>query len=206
MEFKVCTKCGGKKPVSEFYRQKIAKDGFRTQCKLCVSAYSKEYRKTNKEKVKVQIASWNVANKERISNSNKAYNKAHRNERNLWFRNKRERSPSYRLSSSISVGVNQALHDKKNGRRWEFLVGYTLNDLKKHIEKQFIEGMTWDNYGRKGWHIDHIIPKSVFNYTEPEHEDFKRCWALSNLRPLWAFDNMSKSNKLTKHYQPSLAL
>ena len=64
--------------------------------------------------------------------------------------------------------------------------------------------MTWDNYGK--WHIDHIVPISVFNYTKTEHEDFKRCWALGNLRPLWAFDNISKGAKLEKHFQPYLEL
>ena len=60
--------------------------------------------------------------------------------------------------------------------------------------------------GRGEWHIDHIIPKSVFNFTKPEHEDFKRCWALKNLQPLWAEENISKFNKLDKHFQPTLAL
>ena len=64
--------------------------------------------------------------------------------------------------------------------------------------------MIWGNYG--DWHIDHKIPISAFNFTKPEHEDFKRCWALSNLQPLWAKDNISKNAKLEKHFQPSLAI
>jgi len=55
-----------------------------------------------------------------------------------------------------------------------------------------------------GWHIDHIIPKVVFNFKKPEDEDFKRCWAMSNLRPLWSHDNLVKNTKIYKHFQPRL--
>ena len=72
----------------------------------------------------------------------------------------------------------------------------------KHIEKKFVSGMSWSNYGR--WHIDHIKPISKFNFVKPEDEDFKRCWALKNLQPLWAEENLSKHNKLEKPIQPSL--
>ena len=64
-----------------------------------------------------------------------------------------------------------------------------------HIESQFKDGMTWDNYGKNGWHIDHIIPKSLFQFKSSEDDEFKQCWALCNLQPMWAFDNLSKGNK-----------
>lgn len=73
------------------------------------------------------------------------------------------------------------------------LLDYTPDDLIKHLEKQFKEGMSWDSYGE--WHIDHIVPDSWFNYSSTEDEDFKKSWALSNLQPLWAEDNLSKNNK-----------
>lgn len=88
----------------------------------------------------------------------------------------------------------------------EKLVGYTLDDLMIHLEKKFLPGMTWENYGRGGWNIDHIIPKSVFNYESTGDVDFKHCWSLKNLQPLWESDNMSKGAKLEKPFQPSLAL
>ncbi|EKS29291.1 Uncharacterised protein [Afipia felis] len=106
----------------------------------------------------------------------------------------------------MSGGVYKSLKEMKAGRSWEVLVGYNLSELMRHLEKLFLPGMTWDNYGRGGWHIDHKIPKVVFNYTSPEHEDFKRCWALSNLQPLWEQDNISKNAKLAKQFQPTLAL
>jgi hypothetical protein len=70
-------------------------------------------------------------------------------------------------------------------------VGYTLNELKLHLQNQFKDGMSWDNMGE--WHIDHIFPISAFNFTKPEDPEFRQCWALDNLRPLWATDNLRKN-------------
>lgn len=105
----------------------------------------------------------------------------------------------------MSANIREALTTAKAGRKWESLVGYTVADLMVHLEKQFQEGMSWENYGPV-WHVDHYIPKSAFNYSQPEHIDFKRCWALPNLRPLWAADNIKKHAKVPHPFQPSLAL
>lgn len=83
-------------------------------------------------------------------------------------------------------------------------IGYSIEALKRHLEKQFLPGMTWENYGK--WHIDHIIPKAAFNIESVNDIDFKRCWALKNLRPLWAHDNCSKRDTLEKPFQPSLTI
>lgn len=72
------------------------------------------------------------------------------------------------------------------------LLGYTPEELYEHLESQFQPDMTWDNYGFYGWHIDHIKPVNTFNVTSMTCEDFKKCWALSSLRPLWAKDNWSR--------------
>jgi hypothetical protein len=73
------------------------------------------------------------------------------------------------------------------------LLNYTPEELKQHLEAQFQPGMTWDNYGE--WHIDHIKPDSWFNYLSTEDESFKQSWAITNLQPLWAKENIAKSNK-----------
>lgn len=105
--------------------------------------------------------------------------------------------PTFRLRSAISAHINWSLRKKKkkkNGASWEALCGYTLTDLVRHLEFQFLKGMSWKNYGKK-WHVDHIVPASIFKYNSPQDEDFKACWALANLRPMWAADNISKNNK-----------
>ena len=71
------------------------------------------------------------------------------------------------------------------------LCGCSLDYLKKYLEKQFVDGMTWEN--RDKWHIDHIRPCCSFDLTDPEQQ--KQCFHYSNLQPLWARDNMIKGAK-----------
>jgi len=85
-------------------------------------------------------------------------------------------------------------------------VGYTLEDLKFRLEKQFAENMTWNNYGKKGWEIDHKIPIAAFNFETPTDTDFKKCWALKNLQPLWSAENIRKQDKVDRPHQPSLLI
>lgn len=104
--------------------------------------------------------------------------------------------PGFRLHSNVSKLIRSSLKDK-GGRSWEGLVGYTTEELKGHLERQFAPGMSWENYGK--WHVDHIIPRASFNFeaANDNDPDFKACWALTNLRPLWASENISKGAKRT---------
>lgn len=123
-----------------------------------------------------------------------------------YMRRKIASDGGFRLDLAFSAAVRRSLGSSKGGRSWETLVGYSLEALKIHLEQRFQRGMSWENYGRGGWHIDHIIPRSAFNYQTPQDIDFNRCWALENLQPLWEFDNISKGAKLDGPFQPSLAL
>ena len=84
--------------------------------------------------------------------------------------------------------------DGKRGRPWPKLLGYTLDDLIRHLERQFRRGMTWANYGAK-WHIDHIVPMSAFAFTSAADPEFRACWSLGNLRPLGATENVRKGGR-----------
>lgn len=110
-----------------------------------------------------------------------------------------------RLSINMRRSILYALRNHKKRLKWESLVDYDVEKLIKHLERKFLTGMDWNNYGSM-WHIHHIIPISVFNFRNFNHIDFKRCWDLKNLQPLWAKENMSKKNKLNQPFQPSLAI
>jgi 5-methylcytosine-specific restriction endonuclease McrA len=110
-----------------------------------------------------------------------------------------------KLHHSISVLMRYYLKSAKSGRSATSLVDWTIDQLKQHLEKQFKNGMTWENYGPY-WHIDHKIPVSAFNFETPDDIDFKRCWALKNLQPLEAAKNISKGNRLERPFQPSLSI
>ena len=171
-----------------------------------LKAYSVLYRKTHKEETKLYNKSYYAKYQKKAGVYRKVYRINHRKEINVQKQKRRSIDPKFRLNEIISNSIRVSLKGNKADRHWEELVGYTLDKLKKHFEKQFTEGMTWKNYGRGGWEIDHKIPVSVFNFTKPEHDDFLKCFALKNLQPLWAKDNLIKSNKLDKHFQPSLLL
>jgi hypothetical protein len=98
------------------------------------------------------------------------------------------------LSKNLSRQIRKSIHKNKDGYHWEYLLGYTLQDLIIHLEKQFKDGMSWENMGL--WHVDHIKPVSSFSFNSYEDLEFKRCWSINNLQPLWALENMRKSNKL----------
>lgn len=108
-----------------------------------------------------------------------------------------------KLEQRMGTAIYKSLKGNKKGRRWESLVGYSLDDLKQQLEKLFAKGMTWGNMGQ--WHVDHKVPVLAFNFNKPEDLDFKRCWALSNLQPLWAKENIAKRANLEKPFQPSFA-
>jgi len=113
-----------------------------------------------------------------------------------YYKERRKNDPIFKLNINLSSAISQSLKGEKKGQHWEGLVGYTLIDLKKHLEAQFKDGMTWGNYGKNGWHIDHRIPISLFNITSAKSKGFMTCWALGNLQPMWANENISKSNKI----------
>lgn len=174
---------------------------YREKNKDKISEYQKEYRekynKLNKDKMREYAKKYREICKENISEES----------RQKRYRQYLNRDPNYnrdRLNCNISGGISRSLKGSKNGHHWEDCVGYTLEKLIKHLERQFKEGMDWNNYG--DWHIDHKVPISAFNFTNIEHIDFKRCWALSNLQPLWASDNNRKRDKLKRPFQLCLPI
>ncbi len=166
---------------------------YRKNNKEKIAEHMKQYRKDNKEKIVEQKRQYYEANKERLAEYSKQYRKRYKEERNKQRKERREKDSKYRLSEAFSSGVYYSLKRKgssKNGHSWEKIVGYTTQDLMKHLEKRFKGRMSWGNYGK--WHVDHIKPVSLFDFTSYEDEEFQECWALENLQPLWAEENLKK--------------
>jgi len=161
--------------------------------------YHRQYKQDHREEKKQYDKQYNQDHKEERKQYNRQYKQDHREEKKQYrrqYENKKYKTDTtFRLRSIISKAIWKSIKRNKNGYHWEDLVGYTLDDLKQHLEKQFKDGMSWDNYGYDGWHIDHKKPVSWFNFTSYEDEEFKQCWALENLQPKWAEDNMVKGNR-----------
>lgn len=100
------------------------------------------------------------------------------------------------LDGRIRVTLRRSLKSGKNNRSWRSLVDFDIIQLKTHLEKQFTKGMSWEAFSAGEIEIDHIIPIKSFNISGIECKEFKACWSLANLRPLWKKENNSKRDKL----------
>ena len=127
--------------------------------------------------------------------SEKENQEQHDRQRKKQNQKRHNRKPKYRLCGNIKTGIYKSFKTGKPGS-WEWCVGYSLAKLREHLQKQFEPGMSWSNYGQ--WQIDHIKTVASFDFSKYDDEDFKRCWSLSNLRPLWARDNWTRK----KNQQP----
>jgi len=180
---KYCNKCKSDLPFSEFNKSSKTKDGYIIYCKNCENQRKKEYYKKNcillREKKneyhrkinrKYQKANWDLQkHKDRI-NKDPVYYLA------------------YNLRRRISIAFKRQGYSKKT--KTKEILGVEYDIARKHIESKFKDGMSWDNYGK--WHIDHIIPLSL---ATSQRELIELCY-FTNLQPLWALDNISKSNKI----------
>jgi hypothetical protein len=181
---KICTRCGIEKPESEFHKQKQSKDGLKSHCKICRRAWCE----ANKEKVKACYAEWYQANKAYYPE----WRKNNKDKIRAYHRKRLKTDPLYKLKRNLRIRLCDALKGKLKSAATMKLVGCTLVFLKAHIESQFKPGMTWDNHGH--WHVDHIRPCSSFNLSDPEQQ--RLCFHYSNLQPLWAEENLSKSDSI----------
>lgn len=200
-----CKTCKLTKPlIEEFWIKR--KSIFRHVCRDCENASALKYYFENREKRIKQMQEWKLNNKSKLQEYRKKnrdyfknYKKLNSEKYKEYYKNrerKKRLNLTYRLHQRMSRSISHHLKSNnlnKNYNCWLKYVDYTVLDLKKHLESKFLEGMNWDNYGK--WHIDHIKPKSLFKITNLESEDFKKCWSLDNLQPLWAFDNISKGNR-----------
>ena len=170
-----------------------------------IAKQMKAYREANKEKIAKRMKAYREANKEKISETYKAYRKANKEKiakrMKLYKRRRRVKDSLFRLKHNYSHSCRKAFHSinkKKNVKSLKLLGVETWQELAKHFKSQFYdhpetgEEMTFDNYGLHGWHIDHIIP---LDSAKTEKEIVKLCHH-TNLQPMWAEENIKKSNKI----------
>jgi molecular chaperone DnaK (HSP70) len=159
----------------------------------------KKYREKNKTRLSESHQKWSKENRERLNEYHKQWREKnidkHRDYKRKYEKHRKDTDPIYKLINNFRTAIYQVLKEnnvQKNGHYFDILK-YTPEELINHLEKQFKDGMTWDNYG--DWHVDHITPISVHNIVEIGDEEFMKCWSLENLQPLWGEENIRKSNK-----------
>jgi hypothetical protein len=160
----------------------------------------KKWRDNNAEYLSKKSKTWYDQNKEHRKEYIKEYREKNidkiRKTKRDYQQHLRDTNPTYKLISYFRTAIYQVLKEsnvEKNKHYFDVLK-YTPEQLINHLEVQFTEGMTWDNYGE--WHVDHIRPISSFNISEMGDSNFMECWCLDNLQPMWGEENIRKSNKI----------
>ncbi len=225
---KTCFKCQTIKAKSDFY----AKGSFCRDCqkecagkyyhqnkekileqhhtkKEVISAYNKErYLKIREKQIKYTIE-YLKKHPEVRRKASKKWAKNNRDRVNIGSNNRRKRQRkqdvSFKLCESMRGAVYRSLKRNKAGQHWEALVGYTLTALQRHLKTTMPYGYTWNDYLCGNLHMDHKIPLSAFNFRSYNDIDFKKSWALTNLRLLPAKENLMKGATLLQPFQPSLS-
>lgn len=197
---RICKVCKELKNIENFPKRE---SGYRYKCKVCTNKSKKKYR----DRPGVRYKEVLEARKYRKQYWNKHYESIKRWRKNnpekylacaKRSRDKIKKTIKGRLDHRISCLLYRSLKKQKAGKRWQEIVGYSTIELKEHLEKQFIGEMNWENFLEGKIHIDHIRPLSSFEYKSPDDKEFKECWTLENLQPLWAKDNLKKGAKYDK--------
>jgi len=159
-----------------------------------LNEYNKNWKQSNSEKVKESQKKWKENNFEKLKKYQKEWRLHNKNILNEKIKLKKLTNPIFLISCSVRKRMSEYIRKNnilKKNKTFE-IIGLNPIELSRYLESQFTEGMSWDNYGYYGWHIDHIIPLSS---AKTEEELYKLCH-YTNLQPLWAGDNLKKSNKI----------
>lgn len=156
-------------------------------CRYCKT--SKSHSEFQKHRAKcrpcrtLETNEWNSKNREQHNKYQKEYKHRRYNQ-----------DINFKIKAILRARIRKFL---KNG--WKSgssvdLLGCSIENFKLHIQSKWQSGMTWDNWSKLGWHIDHIIPLNSFDLSNPE--ELKQACHYTNLQPLWSQDNAIKSDKV----------
>ena len=192
---RVCCTCGETKPLTreEFYYDKSNLNGFQKYCIACAKTSWQKHYSNDPEAIRKR----KKADQKRREATNPEIKRLRRIREDAATSERRKTDITFRVHTQFSRNIRRSLRRQIRsgvmGQSWTNVMGYDARTLMAHLARQFKKGMSWANYGQ--WHIDHIIPSSSFTFTSYEDPEFKACWALSNLRPLWGTENIQKSDK-----------
>lgn len=211
-DIKICTKCGKTKSIDEFHNSNSTKDGKSDICKECNKDNNKKYydehveyyeehnriyNSEHEEQIKESSKKYYWNNKEKINTFSLEYSRNHKERVNetarVYTLKKRHENPLFKLGKNIANNISSSLKAKRVIKRKKTveILGCSIPEFKKHIESQFEDWMSWDNYGgynnglNQTWDIDHILPVS----SATTEEELLKLNHYTNLQPLCSYIN-----------------
>lgn len=157
-------------------------------------ARQRAYQQRNAERLREYRRAHYEANREHYRAIDREWRKANKEKKRTYWRERMANEPQVRLARALRTRLNMAISREYRAGSAVRDLGCSIAELCGHLEAQFLPGMSWENYGPRGWHIDHIVPLSSFDLTD-RGQLLVAC-NFENLRPLWAADNLSKGAKL----------
>ena len=164
------------------------------------SESDKRHYLKNREKRLQYFSDWQKDNRDRLNDYHQKWREKnidkHREYKRKYEKHRKDTDPLYKLITNFRTAIWTVLKESnvdKYGHYFDVLQ-YSPEELINHLEKQFKDDMTWDNYGI--WHVDHKSPITSFDIQEMGDEEFMKCWSLDNLQPMWGEENIRKSNKV----------
>lgn len=202
---KVCKGCDVSKPLTDFY---FRGGYYQGKCKSCQTAQHKKWARKNAAYLRKYVNNLyhtNEAYRKTCIRCARQYrndpaNKQHIKRVKQALAVKHRKNPKVRILSNLRRRVLFVLHGHQKSDHTLNLIGCSREQLVKHIESKFQDGMTWDNYGKWGWNIDHIIPCKLFDLSKPSEQ--RKCFHYTNLQPLWWKDNYQKGARYNQRPQP----
>lgn len=208
---KLCSVCNQPKDISQFGKAHKNKDGYDVKCKSCRNEFNRLYRESNKDaylaaRKRNYIKNIDKMRFEKVKyyhnhvEAKAAYDRVYRVENKQKIRGykksweiKNKTRVDIRIKRNLYRRINHVIMDGYKSAHTLDLLGCTFDEFLIHLESQFTENMSWDNYGQYGWHVDHVKPCNAFDLTDPTQQ--RECFNYKNLQPLWWVDNLKKSKK-----------
>ena len=168
---------------------------YRLEHRAEILARQQAARNANREELRLKERAYYAARRELILAKKSVWRKTNRRKLTVAFGERRRKNPTFKVRTNLARRINLAVRGfAKKAATTLNLVGCLQDELCAHLESKFLPGMTWENYGPRGWHIDHIRPCASFNLLDPEQQ--RACFHYTNLQPLWSVDNHKKGAKI----------
>ena len=211
---KYCPGCKEVRSSVNFHRDKARKDGLVYRCKQCSNAALRNCREKNRKQRVIKIPKEKCCPECKITLSSEKFDKngflkdglnyyckkcrkkqdkKNRPQINQYIRERKATNINFRLSLNLRNRLNQAIRNNQKVGSAVKDLGCTIEKFREHIEKQFVEGMSWTNWAHDTWHLDHIKPLSQFDLAD--RKQFLEACHYTNMQPMWASDNLSKGAK-----------